>query len=166
MHIDLIEKGSIDQVRELIADMKYALLTKRNADGSIYSRPLTTLDWEFDGVAWFLVPRSSRVGMELREPCEVNVAYASPDDHTFVSLCGRGRVFHDSERAGELWNLWAAAFFPRGPTDPDVGVLRVDVGSAEYWMDPHNLLDSLPLRALMAKDPAGLAHHARIDLSH
>jgi hypothetical protein len=32
MHIDLMEKGSIDQARELIRDMKYALLTRRNAD--------------------------------------------------------------------------------------------------------------------------------------
>ena len=74
---------------------------------------------------------------------------------------------HDPARASELWNRWAEMFFPGGPDSPEVGVLRVDVRSAEYWTGPNDLIEKMTgtARALVAKDPSGLGHHARIDFS-
>ena len=165
MNETVVEQGSISRLRELIKDVKYALLTTRGADGEMHSRPLTTLDWEFDGVAWFLVSRTSRLAAELGEESEVNLAYASPDDDRFVSLTGKGQIRHDPERARQLWNPWAGVFF-RGPEDPEVGVLRIQVRTAEYWTGPDNLVDKVvgTARAMIGKDPSGLGHHARIDL--
>ena len=59
-----VEQGSIEALRKMIKDVKYALLTTASGDGTLHSRPLTTLDWAFDGVAWFLVARLivSRLG--------------------------------------------------------------------------------------------------------
>ncbi len=166
MVTQLVEQGSIDKLRELIKDIKYALLTTRGAEGSLHTRPLTTLEWEFDGTAWFLVSRESRLAAELSDASEVNLAYASPEDSTFVSLTGRAQVTRDPGRARELWNRWADAFFPGGADDPDVGVLRVEARSAEYWTGPDNIVDKVTgtARALIGKDPSGLGHHARINL--
>jgi general stress protein 26 len=96
---------------------------------------------------------------------EVNLAYASPEDDTFASLAGRAQVLQDPARARELWNRWAEMFFPGGPDSPEVGVLRVDVRSAEYWTGPDDLVEKVTgtARALIAKDPTGLGHHARIE---
>jgi general stress protein 26 len=161
-----VEDGSISRLRGLIKDVKYALLTTHGAGGALHSRPLTTLEWEFDGTAWFLVSRTSRLAAELGDEAEVSLAYASPDEHTFVSLIGRGRIRPDPVRARELWNPWAQLFFPGGPESPEVGVLRVDVRTAEYWTGPDGLVDKVvgTARALIGKDPSGLGHHARIDL--
>ncbi|HSV19201.1 MAG TPA: pyridoxamine 5'-phosphate oxidase family protein [Casimicrobiaceae bacterium] len=35
----------------------------------------------------------------------------------------------------ELWNAMAGAWFPHGPDDPNLGLLRIDVERGEYW-DP------------------------------
>ena len=74
---------------------------------------------------------------------------------------------HDPARASELWNRWAEMFFSGGPDSPEVSVLRVDVRSAEYWTGPNDLIEKMTgtARALVAKDPSGLGHHARIDFS-
>lgn len=162
-----IEQGSMEHLRKLIKDVKYALLTTAAPDGTLHSRPLTTLDWEFDGVAWFLVARDSRLATEVSAIPEINLAYAAPGDDTFVSLAGRARVLQDPARARELWNRWAEMFFPGGPESPEVGVLRVDVRSAEYWTGPDGLIEKVTgtARALVAKDPSGLGHHARIDFA-
>jgi general stress protein 26 len=40
---------------------------------------------------------------------------------------------HDAAKARELWSAEAQAWWPKGPTDPDVRILRVVPESAEYW---------------------------------
>lgn len=160
-----VEQGSIEQLRKMIKDVKYALLTTAATDGSLHSRPLTTLDWDFDGVAWFLVPRDSRLASELTRSPDVNLAYASPEEDTFISLAGRAQVQQNPARARELWNRWAEMFFPDGPESPEVGVLRVEIRSAEYWTGPNDLIEKVTgaAKALVEKDPSGLGHHARIE---
>jgi len=160
-----VEQGSIEQLRKMIKDVKYALLTTAAPDGSLHSRPLTTLDWDFDGVAWFLVPRDSRLASELTRSPDVNLAYASPEEDTFISLAGRAQVQQNPARARELWNRWAEMFFPDGPESPEVGVLRVEIRSAEYWTGPNDLVEKVTgaAKALVEKDPSGLGHHARIE---
>lgn len=160
-----VEQGSIEQLRKMIKDVKYALLTTAATDGSLHSRPLTTLDWDFDGVAWFLVPRDSRLVSELTRSPDVNLAYASPEEDTFISLAGRAQVQQNPARARELWNRWAEMFFPDGPESPEVGVLRVEIRSAEYWTGPNDLIEKVTgaAKALVEKDPSGLGHHARIE---
>jgi general stress protein 26 len=95
----------------------------------------------------------------------VNLAYASPEDDTFVSLAGRAEVQQNPTRAKELWNRWAEMFFPDGPGSPEVGVLRVDVRSAEYWTGPDGIIEKVAgaTKALVQKYPSGLGHHARIE---
>jgi general stress protein 26 len=108
---DAPEAGSVEKLRELIKDVEYALVTTHGEGGALHSRPLTTLDWEFDGIAWFLIAARSRLADELAANEHVNVAYGDPDSGKFVALEGRGRVLRDSQRAKELWNPWAEAFF-------------------------------------------------------
>ena len=160
-----VEQGSMERLRKMIKDVKYALLTTAATDGSLHSRPLTTLDWDFDGVAWFLVPRDSRLVSELTRSPDVNLAYASPEEDTFISLAGRAQVQQNPARARELWNRWAEMFFPDGPESPEVGVLRVEIRSAEYWTGPNDLIEKVTgaAKALVEKDPSGLGHHARIE---
>jgi general stress protein 26 len=42
------------RLRELIQDVKYAMFTTRSVDGTLTSRPMTTLQTEFDGTLWFI----------------------------------------------------------------------------------------------------------------
>jgi general stress protein 26 len=35
----------------------------------------------------------------------------------------------------ELWNTAVQAWFPDGPDDPHLCLLRVDLDEAEYWLD-------------------------------
>ena len=42
-----------------------------------------------------------------------------------------------------MWNPVVEAWFPDGPQDPDVVLLRVDAESAEYWKAPGGRVASL-----------------------
>jgi Pyridoxamine 5'-phosphate oxidase like len=64
----------------------------------------------------------------------VNVATASSS--SWVSLTGHAGVVDDLARKRELWNKVVEAWFPNGPEDPDVVLLRVEAASGEYWDSP------------------------------
>jgi general stress protein 26 len=50
-----------------------------------------------------------------------------------VSISGAARVVDDLERKKAMWNTFVQAWFPDGPTDPDVALVGVVVAEAEYW---------------------------------
>ena len=55
---------------------------------------------------------------------------------TWVSLTGLATVVNDPAKKKELWNSAVEAWFPQGPEDPSVVLLKVDGNSAEYWDSP------------------------------
>ncbi len=48
-------------------------------------------------------------------------------------MSGRADVVEDREKAKELWSPLVKAWFPQGPEDPNLALIRVRVESADYW---------------------------------
>jgi general stress protein 26 len=123
----------IQKLAELIADTRVAMFTTRAADGTLRSRPMATQQAPFAGELWFFTSRSSDKSSEIGQAAEVNVAYAKPDDQSYVSVSGRAHLVDDRAKARELWNPLYKAWFPQGVDDPDLRLIRIDVTGAEYW---------------------------------
>ena len=62
---------------------------------------------------------------------------------TWVSLTGRAAVVDDRAKKRELWNSVVEAWFPDGPDDDGVVLLKVTGDSAEYWDSPGGRVASL-----------------------
>ncbi len=121
---------------ELIQDIRVAMMTTVEEDGTLRSRPMGTLEREFDGELWFFTrEHSAKVG-EVERDHHVNLAYAEPSKDRFVSVSGRCRLVHDQEKARELWRPTFKAWFPQGLDDPELALLCVKVEKAEYWDVP------------------------------
>jgi len=121
------------KVALMIRGIKVAMLTTTSPDGSLQSRPMATQEAEFDGALWFFTKaRSGKVG-DIQNDAEVNVSYASPEDHRYVSLTGRASLARDREKIEELWDPSYRIWFSKGLDDPELALLRVDVRSAAYW---------------------------------
>lgn len=127
---------SVEKLGELIKDIKMAMLTTIDEDGSLRSRPMATLKEKFDGQLWFFTRHSSPKVDEIETHVEVNVSYADPGKNTYVSVSGKAQVIRDRTKAQELWNPILKAWFPDGLEDPELALLRITVGSAEYWDSP------------------------------
>jgi general stress protein 26 len=89
---------------------------------------------EFDGDLWFFAERGSRKTAHIAAHPQVNVATAGSS--SWVSLTGHASVVDDLQKKKDLWNKVVEAWFPNGPEDPDVVLLRVEAASAEYWDSP------------------------------
>lgn len=130
-----------DLLRNLIKDIDIAMFTTHSLEGYPVSRPLSTQSVEFDGkVLWFMTRTDSPKIGEIRRNGRVNVAYASPDKNTYVSVTGDAKVTRDQAKIDELWSDVLKAFFPNGPTDRNLTLVRVNVATAEYWNGPSSAI--------------------------
>ena len=84
--------AAIKKLGELIEDIKIAMLTTVEEDGSLRSRPMGTQQVEFDGDLWFFTGQSTAKVDEIQQDQHVNISYANPDDNRYVSVSGRARL--------------------------------------------------------------------------
>jgi general stress protein 26 len=130
---NMTREEMIAKVGGLIKGIRMAMLTTESPDGLLHSRPMATQETEFDGTLWFFTSLSSGKVGELEWNPEVNLSYAEPSDTKYVSVSGTGEMVDDRSKMRDLWNEVYKAWFPEGLNDPDLGLLRVEVSSAEYW---------------------------------
>jgi general stress protein 26 len=122
------------KVAELIKGQRFGFLTTTTPEGTLTSRPMTLQEVEFDGDLWFFAERGSHPVLHVAASPQVNVGVGSGG--TWVSLTGQARVVDDVAKKKELWNSAVEAWFPNGPEDRDVVLLKVEGDSAEYWDSP------------------------------
>jgi len=135
--------NEISKLSELIKDVRIAMLTTVDEEGSLRSRPMATQQAPFDGNLWFFTDIHSAKAYEVRKDNQVNVSYAAPDDNKYISVSGTASVVQDKNKAKELWNPILKAWFPKGIDDPDLCLLKIDVEKAEYWDTPSGKMVTL-----------------------
>ena len=143
MAADKKPEDSVAKLRELIKDIKIAMLTTVEADGSLRSRPMGTQQTEFDGDLWFFTGKSSGKVTEIQHNQQVNLSFAEPGDNRYVSVSGRAELVDDRSKEKELWNPFIKAWFPKGLDDPDLTLLKIKVEAAEYWDAPSSTMVNL-----------------------
>lgn len=165
MPTDNASSAQAAKLRELIEGVKFAMLTTRAEDGTLSSRPMTTLETDFDGALWFLASADSTQAMDIEERATVNVGYASPENGRYVSVQGSAEVMHDREKARALWNPVFTTWFPAGPDDANLAVLRIEIASADYWETPaeHGERIYALEHAAQTGDTSALGDHAHVE---
>jgi general stress protein 26 len=135
--------ANMQKLAELIDEVGIAMLTTEEADGTLRSRPLATLEMDSEGKLWFFTAMSSGKVGEIDRHRKVNLSYAQVDKQDYVSVSGHARLLRDREKMNQLWTPWVEPWFPDGLNDPDLGLLEVTVEDAEYWDAPSNRMQRL-----------------------
>ena len=126
-----------------IKDVRVAMLTTMEQDGSLRSRPMHTQQVEFDGNLWFFTADNSGKVAEIQADSDVNLAYVDPKDSLYISVTGKAELVHDRAKIDELWSPTLKVWFKGGKDDPHVALLRVKVVEAEYWDDNRSKMGQL-----------------------
>jgi general stress protein 26 len=150
-------------LRDLIKDVKFAMLTTRAVDGTLTSRPMTTLQTEFDGTLWFMLAADSLMASDIEQRSKVNLGYAEPQAGHYVSVSGTAEVVRDETKTRELWNPMYETWFPGGPEDPNLALLKVEITSADYWETPQGDPKRL-YEALEKRDAAAVGQQTHLEL--
>ena len=137
------QTDDVKKLAKLIKGINVAMMTTRDDDGTLRSRPMQTQNHEFDGTLWFFTQASSHKVDEINHEHQVNLSYAEPSDSRYVSVSGTATLVRDRAKIDELWTPVLKAWFPEGKDDPEVALLRVDVSKAEYWDVPTSTIVKL-----------------------
>lgn len=128
---------------EKIKDVRVAMLTTVEPDGSLRSRPMYTQQVEYSGELWFFTADDSGKVAEIRADSDVNLVYVEPKDSRYVSVSGKAELVKDDAKMDELWSPMLKAWFKGGREDPHLALLRVTVTEAEYWDDTRSKMSQL-----------------------
>ncbi|GCE28027.1 general stress protein [Dictyobacter alpinus] len=131
---------------EKIKDVRIAMMTTTEPDGTLRSRPMATQDLkavEFDGDLWFFTYATAPKVGDVEQHQQVNLSYSKPGDNLYISVSGTGQLVQDRQKIKDLWNPIYKAWFPKGQDDPDLALLKVHVESAEYWDAPSGKMGAL-----------------------
>ena len=79
-----------------------------------------------DGGLWFYTSTHADLWENIGAMPEVNVSFSQPDDSLYVSVSGTAQRVVDREQIKAMWNPMVQAWFPAGPDDPHVVLVRVD----------------------------------------
>ncbi len=134
-------EAQLAKLAELTKDSRFVMLTTRDADGQLVSRPMTRQDVDLAADLWFIATRDSRKVEHIRADATVGVTIST--DSSWVSISGTAEVVDDLDKLKGLWNTFADAWLPEGPEDPNSILVRVDVQTAQYWDSPGGRVASL-----------------------
>ncbi|REK18772.1 MAG: general stress protein [Planctomycetota bacterium] len=125
---------AVDKLAELIRDIPVAMLTTMGDDGRFHSRPMANVNRQFAGDLWFFTRGDEPKAREVHVDPRVNVSFAAPEGGRYVSVSGRASLVHDPSRAKLLWeDATCEKWFPGGPEDPELALLKIELDEAEYW---------------------------------
>jgi general stress protein 26 len=125
---------------ELIKNIRIAMLTTMEEDGSLRSRPMAAPQMAFQGELWFFTSADASKVAASQQHRQVNVSFADPEHQDYVSVSGIASLVRDRQKMEELWSPWFATWFPQGLNDPNLALLKVAVEQAEYWDAPSSTM--------------------------
>lgn len=140
MDNDAQRNDAIKKLADLVGDIRFCMLTTMDPDGRPWSRPMATQQMEFDGTLWFFTGADSEKVAHLQANPATGAAFARPDENEYVTMAGSGAVVDDRAKVKELWAEPLRTWFPEGPDDPNLRLIRVDVDRAEYWDSPSSFV--------------------------
>lgn len=130
------QQTDIAKLAELIKDVRIAMFTTRDPDGTLHSRPMAVQQVEFDGDLWFFTKEHSEKVSDVEREQHVNVSFSDTGKNRYISVSGLATPSNDRAKMEQLWNPAFKAWFPNGLEDPELFLIKVHVTQAEYWDGP------------------------------
>lgn len=153
---------------DMIKDVRVAMMTSIEPDGSLHSRPMYNHTVDDQGDLWFFSrARDPKIG-ELKKDGQINLAYADTSNQNYVSVSGRAEIVQDKAKVKELWTEGLKTWFPNGPDDPNIALIRVHPSGGEYWDSPSRTVMQLfgyAKAKLTGETPENLADQKKVSLS-
>lgn len=119
------------------------MLTTYRQDGTLHSRPMSTLQMDHEGCLWFFTSIDSSKIHDIAEQAKVNLAYARTDKQDYLSVAGTTEIIRDRQKMEELWTPWLKPWFQDGLDDPNLVLLRIKIDEADYWDAPGSAVKRL-----------------------
>jgi general stress protein 26 len=123
------------RVWQIVEKIGVGMLTTRFA-GGLRARPLDARPDREAGAIFFIADRRGLKDDEIEADPNVGFTLIDYADKAYLSITGRAEVLRDATLAARYWKKADDVWWPEGPNDPHVCVLRLEPQRAELWDGP------------------------------
>jgi general stress protein 26 len=129
------KRDPVDRVWDIIQNVGVCMLTTQFGDG-LRARPLEARPDRDAGVIFFVTDLHSPKEDEIQAAPDVGLVFIDSSANAYLSITARASVMRDPDKTRAVWRKTDEVWWPGGPTDPDVSLLRVEPFTAELWDGP------------------------------
>lgn len=147
------KQDHIDTIRELVKDVKYAMMTTITSEGHLHACPMTTSETSLGAKeVWFIGDKQSEAVANIKNNPQVNLSYSCLQDKDYVSINGKAELIDDQDKLNELWSPVYNAFYEHGKEDPNVQLIKIVPHGAEYWRSGNSVINAVKMAAAAIQD--------------
>lgn len=120
-------------VAEALRDIDICMLTTRSQEG-LHNRPMSNnRQVEYDGDTWFFAFRDSRLAREIQADPRIALGYAANDRGVWLAMEADAELVNDADEKRERWFDELDRWFPNGPEDENVTLIRASATRIRSW---------------------------------
>lgn len=146
----LHDQEAIQKFKELIDHSPICHFLTRLDQRPLPTRPMATQEVDDEGNFWFLASHDSELDSDIVKDCYVQLLYSNSKNPEFLSIFGAATLVDDMAKQRALFGPLAKTWFPKGPEDPDLCVIKVKPMDGYYWDTKHGTMITLLKRAASA----------------
>ena len=122
------------KVRELLSRFPIAFMVTA-IDADVTARPIGVVGDHsaFDGTLWFITDRRSRKVAAIADGAATSLIFQNDESGSYLHVRGRASVVDDADRLADLYTPVQRTWFPDGPADPNITLVRFDADAADFW---------------------------------
>ncbi len=126
-------ESEMRELQDLLKNFHTALLTTRGADGHFHSRPMALQRRSIEQGIWFATWEDTAKVADIENDPHCGVTLFSGEyGSTYVSISGTARIVRDREMIHRMWDPSWKPWFPDGPDQGDLVLIRLEPEHAEY----------------------------------
>jgi general stress protein 26 len=151
-------QGSREELQAFLKEFDTAMFVTVTPEHMVRARPMaienpTELG---DCDLWFVTSDATAKVDEVVHDQQVGVVCFRSRDKAYISISAKARVDKNQELIKRLWKPDWKAWFPNGPDDPSLCLIKLDVEHAEYWEPEGGRARVLVnmVKAFVTKEPA------------
>lgn len=87
------KQDQIDTIREIVKDVKFAMMTTITNEGHLHACPMTISETSLGArEIWFIGDKSTEAVANIKNNAQVNLSYVSQDSKDYVSINGEAKL--------------------------------------------------------------------------
>ena len=127
-----MKQTETEKFHKLLNDFSTAVLITHEQEYDFRARPMMIAGVEENCDLWFITNAESAKVHEIEADTRVQVICQNGPTNC-VSIAGRASLSRDRAKIREVWKTSYRVWFPLGPDDPSIVLIRVAGEHGEYW---------------------------------
>lgn len=149
--------AAVEHMRGIAGTSIICMLITTDAEGKRNNKPMAAIRIDDEGNCWFFASKSSGKIKDISTNNKIEVVFANPDNDDYLEIHGSGNTICDIEQIQKNWSPLVNEWFPKGITDPEICLVKIDVTSVFYWDATKEGIQRLSIKTIVVEEEQRLA---------